>query len=151
MQTSSSHQEHSKMKSMQQEAQKPVLVIGGTSSGVGKTSISVGLMAALRYGIVYIGQWQRGSLIFQITLQRIFKLLIDFANHCLQRSRTYCSSIQSWTWYVFLLRIVDALFCFSHVFIANELIIIFTYPDNKPKYTLKYRLHRSSTSWKCHW
>lgn len=28
--------------------QKPVLVVAGTTSGVGKTSISVGLMAALR-------------------------------------------------------------------------------------------------------
>lgn len=31
------------------QGRKPVVVIGGTSSGVGKTSISVGLMAALRY------------------------------------------------------------------------------------------------------
>jgi cobyrinic acid a,c-diamide synthase len=29
-------------------SKKPVIVIAGTTSGVGKTSISVGLMAALR-------------------------------------------------------------------------------------------------------
>lgn len=28
-----------------------VIVVGGTGSGVGKTSLSVGLMAALRYGL----------------------------------------------------------------------------------------------------
>lgn len=31
------------------QQQKPVLVLGGTASGVGKTSIAVGLMAALRW------------------------------------------------------------------------------------------------------
>lgn len=36
---------------MQQSSSKPVVVVGGTSSGVGKTSIAVGLMAALRFVI----------------------------------------------------------------------------------------------------
>lgn len=30
-------------------AAKPVIVVAGTSSGVGKTTLAVGLMAALRY------------------------------------------------------------------------------------------------------